>query len=116
LVEALSGLIDRAILYIFSIKIRISFMKNILIVVVLGISLGACANARDERMGQGALIGGAGGAIIGGVASGMPGGALVGGVAGAAVGALAADVTRPRRAHRCYYSEYYQRRICRSRN
>jgi gas vesicle protein len=46
----------------------------------------------------------------------MPGGALVGGVAGAAVGALAADITRPRRAHRCYYSEYYQRRICRSRN
>lgn len=90
-------------------------MKQFLIVTVLGLSLAACASARDERMGQGALIGGAGGALVGGVASGTPGGAIVGGVAGAAVGAVAADMTRPRRHNRCYYSEYYQRRVCRSR-
>ena len=87
---------------------------NIIIVTALSLCLGACASARDERMGQGALIGGTGGAIIGGVASGTAGGAIIGGVAGAAVGAVAADMTRTRRHSRCYYSEYYQRRVCRN--
>ena len=90
-------------------------MKTILTITVLGLSLAACASARDERIGQGALIGGAGGALIGGVSSGTPQGAIIGGVAGAAVGAVAADMTRPRYRSRCYYSEYYQRRVCRAR-
>ena len=90
-------------------------MKIILTLAVLGLGLAACASARDERMGQGALIGGAGGALIGGVASGTAQGAVIGGVAGAAVGAVAADLTRPRHRTRCYYSEYYQRRVCRTR-
>jgi len=68
-------------------------MKKVVIVSVLCLFLGACESAREERMGQGALIGGAGGAIIGGVASGTPQGAIIGGVAGAAVGAVAADKT-----------------------
>ena len=90
-------------------------MKKVVIVSVLCLFLGACESAREERMGQGALIGGAGGAIIGGVASGTPQGAIIGGVAGAAVGALAADMTRSSRRSHCYYSEYYQRRVCRNR-
>lgn len=89
-------------------------MNKIIIVASLSICLGACSSPRDERVGQGALIGGAGGAIIGGVASGTPQGAIIGGVVGAAAGVITADVTRPRHRNNCYYSEYYQRRVCRS--
>ena len=83
-------------------------------VVALSLSLGACAEtARDQRMLDGALIGGAGGAIVGGVASGTAGGAVVGGVAGAAAGAVIADATRPRYHTRsCWWSESRQRRVC----
>jgi osmotically inducible lipoprotein OsmB len=90
-------------------------MKTILMLTLIAITLTACANPRDERMGQGALIGGAGGALIGGAATGTAEGAIIGGVAGAAVGAVAADITRPRYRTRCTYSEYYHRRICRKR-
>jgi hypothetical protein len=91
-------------------------MKKLILISALALTLGACANARDTRMAQGAAIGSAGGAIIGGVTSGTVGGAVVGGVAGAAVGAVVADVTRPRYAgQRCYYSHTYGRRVCRYR-
>ena len=89
-------------------------MNRILIVGGLCLGLAACATARDERMAQGAMIGGAGGAIIGGVSTGTAGGALVGGAAGAAIGAVGADLTRPRRDYkkRCHYSEDLQKDVC----
>jgi len=91
-------------------------MRNIAIVCILAVTLGACANARDTRMAEGAGIGGVGGALIGGIAGRSVGGAVVGGVAGAAAGALIADATRP--AHRgtyCYYSDSLHKRVCRYR-
>lgn len=92
-----------------------SFRKFVL-PCLLVLTLGACANARDTRMAEGAGIGGAGGALVGGIASNSVGGAVVGGVAGAAVGAVVADATRPRHAGRhCYYSDTLNRRVCRYR-
>ena len=80
------------------------------------LTLGACANPRDQRMLDGALIGGAGGAIVGGVASGTAGGAVVGGVAGAAAGAVIADATRPRHHGKsCWWDATLDRRVCRYR-
>jgi len=80
-------------------------MKKYIAVGVLALLLGACNNARDDRMAGGALIGGGAGALAGGLLAGSAGGAIVGGVAGAAVGAVVADATTPyprRRPHRCY--------------
>ena len=79
---------------------------RIITLAVLGLvalGLGACANARDTRMAEGAGIGGVGGA-------------LVCGVVGATAGALVADATRPRRGERyCYYSNTAGHRVCRYR-
>lgn len=91
-------------------------MKHVIAVAAIALTLGACSNPRDQRMLDGALIGGTGGAIIGGVASNNVGGAVVGGVAGAAVGAVVADATRPRHAGRyCYFNDTLNRRVCRYR-
>lgn len=88
-------------------------MKNIIILCVVALSVAACANARDTRMSKGALLGGAGGALIGGVATRSAGGAIVGGAIGAAAGAVVADVTRPRhRGSRCHYSNLLGKRVC----
>ena len=92
-----------------------SQIKNLAIIVSIGLLMGACS-ARDNRMGQGALIGGAGGALIGGLASGTGTGAVIGGVVGAATGAIVADATRPRWRHRnsrCRYSNVNERMMCR---
>lgn len=90
--------------------------KKFIVPCALILTLGACANARDTRMAEGAGIGGVGGALIGGAASNSVGGAVVGGVAGAAVGAVVADATRPRHAARsCHYSNTLNRRVCRYR-
>jgi hypothetical protein len=91
-------------------------MRTFIAIVAVALTLGACANARDTRMAEGALIGGTGGAIIGGVAANNVGGALIGGVAGAAAGAVIADATRPRhRARSCYWDDTLDRRVCRYR-
>jgi len=88
-------------------------MNRLITLSVLCLYLGACATARDERMAQGAMIGGTGGAIIGGVTTGSAEGAVVGGVAGAAIGAVGADLTRPRHSKKhCYYSNAQQREVC----
>ena len=63
--------------------------------------LAAC-NTPQERIGGGALLGGATGAVIGGVATGHAGGAL----AGAAIGAA----TGPRCARVGY--DYYGNQVC----
>ncbi len=90
-------------------------MRKLIIPIAMVLTLGACANPRDNRLLGGAAIGGAGGAIIGGVATGTGGGAVVGGLIGAATGAVIADATRPRYYHRrhCYYNENIGRRVCR---
>ncbi len=91
-------------------------MKKLIMMSALVLSLGACANARDTRLTEGALLGGTGGAIIGGVATGTGGGALVGGLVGGTVGAVVADATRPRhRRTRCYYNEMLGHNVCRYR-
>jgi hypothetical protein len=88
-------------------------MKTMIVLMAIALSLGACANARDTRMAEGAAIGGTGGAIIGGVATNNIGGALVGGVVGAAAGAVVADATRPHHHSKsCYYSDVLGHRVC----
>jgi hypothetical protein len=63
-------------------------MKRIAVVVVAGMSLSGCWNFPTQNpVVNGAIIGGATGAVIGGVASGGSG-ALIGGGIGAATGAL----------------------------
>jgi len=64
----------------------------------------------SQRESNGALIGGATGAVVGGVATHSWGGAAVGGVAGAVVGATIADATAPHR--HCWYNSYGSR-VCR---
>ena len=91
-------------------------MKKLIVLAAVALALGGCARARDTRLVEGAVIGGAGGAIIGGVATGTAGGTVVGGVVGAAAGALVADVTRPRRGgSSCYFSNRLGHRVCRYR-
>jgi hypothetical protein len=88
-------------------------MKTMIVLMTVALSLGACANARDTRIAEGAGIGGAAGAVVGGVASGSVGGAVVGGVVGAVAGGAIADATRPHHARRsCYYSEALGHRVC----
>ena len=57
-------------------------MAVIAAVAASGMALSACTT------GQGALVGGAGGAAIGGLATGTFGGAIVGGAVGALAGAI----------------------------
>lgn len=74
-------------------------MKRIITIAALALTLGACANARDTRMAEGAVIGG-----------------VVAGIPGAVVGVVVADATRPAyRRKTCFYSEISGRRICRYR-
>ncbi len=84
-------------------------MNKLLLVSVVALSVGGCA--MSERESNGALLGGAGGAVIGGVATNSVGGALVGGAVGAVAGATIANLTGPRR--HCWYSYRYGHRICR---
>ncbi len=87
-------------------------MNKLLLVSVVALSVGGCA--MSERETNGALIGGAGGAVIGGVASHSWGGAAVGGAIGAVAGVAIADLTRPHYAHRhCWYSRSAGHTVCR---
>ncbi len=88
-------------------------MKSLVALAIVAVTLGACADPRNTRMAEGALIGGTSGAIIGGIATKNPGGALVGGVIGATAGAVIADATRPHHARKhCHYSEVLEKRVC----
>ncbi len=62
-------------------------MNRLLLASALALSVSGCAGL-DNREANGALIGGAGGAVIGGVATHSVGGALVGGAIGAGAGYL----------------------------
>ncbi len=89
-------------------------MKRIVVWSALALSLSVCTGCLSNREANGALLGGAGGAVVGGVASHSWGGALVGGAVGAAAGVLVADLTRPHYYHRhCYYSSAVGHRVCR---
>jgi osmotically inducible lipoprotein OsmB len=86
-------------------------MKKLLVAGLCGLALVACSD-REQRLGGGALLGGAAGALIGGAATGRAGGALAGGLIGAAGGAIVADATRPRYRYRCtVYDEYSGRYV-----
>jgi hypothetical protein len=88
-------------------------MNRLLLASALALSVSGCAGL-DNREANGALIGGAGGAVIGGVATHSVGGALVGGAIGAATGAVVANLTRPHYGHRhCYYSQAAGHTVCR---
>ncbi len=75
-------------------------MKKIWMAGLCALAIGACT-PHEQRVGTGAAVGAAGGAIIGGLATGRAGGAIAGGIIGAAAGAIVADATAPRRAYRC---------------
>ena len=95
-------------------------MKTLLISAVLAIStLAGCAGMsdRDQRIGSGALIGGAAGAVIGGNATS----AAIGAIGGALIGSeVDRNVQRDRSDQRYWearrrYEEcrrYYSRREC----
>lgn len=57
-------------------------------ILTLAIGLSACGYSTGDRVGSGALLGGAGGAAIGAVAGNPLAGAAAGAVAGGAVGGL----------------------------
>ena len=83
-------------------------MKKIFLIAVVGLSLAGCS--MSQRDANGALIGGATGAVIGGVASHSWGGAAVGGAVGAVAGAAIANATAP---HRHCWHNYYGHWVCR---
>lgn len=94
-------------------------MKKLVLAGLCALSLAACS-PYEQRLGGGALLGGAAGALIGGAATGRAGGALAGGIIGAAGGAIIADATTPRYRqsyrYRCSvydpYRGYHVRRWC----
>ncbi len=85
-------------------------MRRLMIVGLLAAGLGACGQTeRENRIGTGAVIGGATGAVVGGLATGRASGAVAGGAIGAAGGAIIGGATAPQR--RCY-RDVYGRRYC----
>lgn len=63
--------------------------KTILLLSVCALGLSACGDNPGDRAGTGAMIGGAGGAILGAAVAGDPwAGAAVGGALGAGAGAV----------------------------
>src|SRR5262249_1908847 len=89
---------------------RGSGMRKTLIVIAMALALAGCANARDDRVLGGAVIGGGSGGRSGGLAGRRAGAAVAGGLTGAAAGAIIADVTRP---GWCYYWRNHRRHYVR---
>jgi hypothetical protein len=85
-------------------------MRRILVVALMALALAGCADARQDRVLGGALIGGGTGALIGGLAGRSAGAAVAGGLIGAAAGAIIADATRP---GWCYYYKRHRRHYVR---
>lgn len=87
-------------------------MKKILVLAVVGLSIGACTSPGERAVG-GALIGGGAGALLGGAVAGSRGvaaGAAIGAVSGAVIGAASTPTRRgcPRGTYLaadgyCYY-------------
>lgn len=81
-------------------------MKNLLAVAAVGLAFSACT-PHEQRVGGGAAIGAASGALIGGLATGRAGGAVVGGLIGAAGGAIVGSATSPYYGSPYYYDDGY---------
>ncbi len=96
-------------------------MKRILslsLVLALALPMAACNTPQGQNAAGGALVGGAGGALLGAaVSGGRPGGAVVGGVLGAATGAMVGSAMTPqggpppRQCAQVGY-DYYGNRVC----
>ena len=87
-------------------------MKRTIALSALALSLSVCTGCMSNREANGALLGGAGGALVGGVATHSVGGAVVGGAIGAAAGAVVANLTRPHYRRHCYYSSAAGHTVC----
>ena len=91
-------------------------MKKVLslgLVFALALPMAACNTPQGQNAAGGAIIGGAGGALLGAaVTGGKPGGAVVGGVLGAATGAMVGSAVTPQ--HQCaqWGYDYYGNRVC----
>ncbi|RXT48234.1 hypothetical protein B6S44_24535 [Bosea sp. Tri-44] len=81
-------------------------MKTWMAIAAVGLALGACT-PHEERVGGGALVGAATGAVIGGLATGRAGGALAGAAIGGAGGAIIGSATSPYRRGGYYYDDGY---------
>ena len=93
-------------------------MKKILLytgVMVTLLSAGNFAKAQDKPMseqGKGAIIGGAGGAVVGGLIGKNVGGALIGGAVGAGGGYIIGNESRKakeKKARAAYRAAYYKK-------
>lgn len=96
-------------------------MKRILglgLVVTFALSAAGCNTPQGQNAAGGAIVGGAGGALLGAaVTGGKPGGAIVGGVLGAATGAMVGSAMTPQPGpppRQCaqWGYDYYGNRVC----
>ena len=86
-------------------------MKPFLLAAALATALPlAACNTPQQRVGGGALIGGATGAVIGGAATGRAGGALASAAIGAVAGGAIGAATSPRCARVGY--DRYGNQVC----
>jgi hypothetical protein len=86
------------------------------LVVACALSAAGCNTPQGQNAAGGAIVGGAGGALLGAaVTGGKPGGAIVGGVLGAATGAMVGSAMTPsappRQCAQVGY-DYYGNQIC----
>jgi MFS family permease len=81
-------------------------MKKLIAMAAVGLALGACT-PHEERVGGGAVLGAATGAVIGGLATGRAGGALAGAAIGGVGGAIVGSATSPYRRGGYYYDDGY---------
>jgi hypothetical protein len=98
-------------------------MKRLLsaaLIATLGFATAGCNTPQGQNALGGAVVGGAGGALIGSaVTAGSPQGAIVGGVLGAATGAMVGSAVTPQPGPppmRCaqWGYDYYGNAVCRA--
>lgn len=90
-------------------------MKKILLytgLMVTLLSVGNLAKAQVSEQGKGAIIGGAGGAVVGGLIGKNVGGALIGGAVGAGGGYIIGNESRKakeKKRRAAYRAAYYKK-------
>ncbi len=87
-------------------------MKRFIAIGLIAATLGGCSAYGNNRVANGALIGGVGGALVGGAVTGRTSGAVVGGLVGATAGAVIADQTHPQYGTRNCRINRYGERVC----